>query len=184
MTWDSWGGCPREKSSWSFRLVSSTFPPPFDAVFVDSKRLNGRFRSRPSYDHPAVSGSPLVELHPREFVVALFHELRPLMRGLGSRAPLRRQTISSRVRIRRMYNHRSLPRTSSLPSFKYRRLSFPTLTSMHASSEYLYIWFVTLESFRYPRINVVDLSKQRYLPTKYQSPVNRDTLKYSDQILW
>lgn len=64
---------------------------------LDSKRLNGRFRSRPSYDHPAVSGSPLVELHPREFVVALFHELRPLMRGLGSRAPLRRQTITSRV---------------------------------------------------------------------------------------
>lgn len=83
-------------------------------LLVDSKRLNGRFRSRPSYDHPAVSGSPLVELHPREFVVALFHELRPLMRGLGSRAPLRRQTISSRVSIRRMYNHRSLPRTSFL----------------------------------------------------------------------
>lgn len=75
-----------------------------DAVSLDSKRLNGRFRSRPSYDHPAVSGSPLVELHPREFVVALFHELRPLMRGLRSRAPLRRQTISSRVRIRTMYN--------------------------------------------------------------------------------
>lgn len=37
-------------------------PPPShpgdDAVSLDSKRLNGRFRSRPSYDHPAVSGSP------------------------------------------------------------------------------------------------------------------------------
>lgn len=66
---------------------------------VDSKRLNGRFRSGPSYDHLAVSGSPLVELRPREFVVALLRELRPLMRGLGSRAAVRRQTINSCVRI-------------------------------------------------------------------------------------
>lgn len=66
---------------------------------VDSKRLNGRFRSGPSYDHPAVSRSPHVELRPREFVVALLRELRPLMRGLGSRAAVRRQTINSCVRI-------------------------------------------------------------------------------------
>lgn len=112
----------------SFRLVPSTFSPrpspPSGTLLVDSKRLNGRFRSRPSYDHPAVSGSPLVELHPREFVVALFHELRPLMRGLGSRAPLRRQTISSRVRNSKdVYNHRSLPRTSSLSLSLKHRLS-------------------------------------------------------------
>lgn len=99
----------------------STLPSPSGcALFVDSKRLNGRFRSRPSYDHPAVSGSPLVELHPREFVVALFHELRPLMRGLGSRAPLRRQTISGRVRIRRMF----------ITTATYRvRVLFPRLTT-------------------------------------------------------
>lgn len=76
-----------------------------------SKRLNGRFRSRPSYDHPAVSRSPLVELRPREFVVALLRELRPLMRGLGSRAAVRRQTINSCVRIWRIYNDGRLPHT-------------------------------------------------------------------------
>ena len=84
---------------------------------ADSKRLNGRFRSGPSYDHPAVSGSPIVELHPREFVVALFHELRPLMRGLGSRAPLRRQTITSRVyAFEGCITTASLPRTEFSPS--------------------------------------------------------------------
>lgn len=101
-----------------------------DSLGLDSECLNGRFRSGPSYDHPAVSGSPLIELRAREFVVALLRELRPLMRGLGSRAAVQRQTIDSCVRIWRMYNDgRELPRTmrclhlipassfSSLPHF-------------------------------------------------------------------
>lgn len=89
-----------------------------DSLGLDSECLNGRFRSGPSYDHPAVSGSPFIELRAREFVVALLRELRPLMRGLGSRAAVQRQTIDSCVRIWRMYNDgRELPRTMALSAF-------------------------------------------------------------------
>lgn len=101
------------KLSSSFRLIAALPSSVFTLgdSLVDSKRLNGRFRSGPSYDHPAVSRSPLIELRPREFVVALLRELRPLMRGLGSRAAVRRQTINSCVRIWRMYNDGELPHT-------------------------------------------------------------------------